>query len=98
LHGTLTGLPVLLRSIGKMTIPLDIMNSSGNLTDEEFGAINEHSMIGYRMLFEGKAAGEIALELCLHHHEKWMVQVILTNYWWNVLSITTLLRPVSFAR
>jgi HD-GYP domain-containing protein (c-di-GMP phosphodiesterase class II) len=65
-----SGLAGLLHDIGKMAIPLDILNNPGKLTDEEFGAVKEHPVAGHRMLLEGGAVGEIALDVCLHHHEK----------------------------
>lgn len=65
-----SGLAGLLHDIGKMAIPLNILNNPGKLTDEEFGAVKEHPVAGHRMLLEGAAVGEIALDVCLHHHEK----------------------------
>lgn len=65
-----SGLAGLLHDIGKMVIPLDILNNPGKLTDAEFAAVKEHPVAGHRMLLEGEAVGEIALDVCLHHHEK----------------------------
>jgi HD-GYP domain-containing protein (c-di-GMP phosphodiesterase class II) len=65
-----SGLAGLLHDVGKMTIPLDILNKPGKLTDEEFAEVQAHPAAGHRMLLEGGAAGEAALEVCLHHHEK----------------------------
>jgi putative nucleotidyltransferase with HDIG domain len=65
-----SGLAGLLHDIGKMAIPLDILNNPGKLTDKEFAVVKEHPVAGYRMLLEGGAVGEIALDVCLHHHEK----------------------------
>ena len=65
-----SGLAGLLHDVGKMAIPLDILNNPGKLTDEEFAVVKEHPVAGHRMLLEGGAAGEIALDVCLHHHEK----------------------------
>jgi HD-GYP domain-containing protein (c-di-GMP phosphodiesterase class II) len=65
-----SGLAGLLHDVGKMTIPLDILNNPGKLTDEEFGVVKEHPTAGHRMLLEGGTVGMIALEVCLHHHEK----------------------------
>jgi putative nucleotidyltransferase with HDIG domain len=36
-----SGLAGLLHDVGKMTIPLDILNNPGKLTDEEFGVVKE---------------------------------------------------------
>ena len=65
-----SGLAGLLHDVGKMAIPLDILNNPGKLTDAEFCAVKEHPVAGHRMLLEGGAVGEIALDVCLHHHEK----------------------------
>ena len=65
-----SGLAGLLHDIGKITIPLDILNNPGKLTEAEFAVVKEHPAAGHRMLLEGGAVGEIALEVCLHHHEK----------------------------
>jgi len=65
-----SGLAGLLHDVGKMMIPLDILNNPGKLTDAEFTVVKEHPVAGHRMLLEGGTAGEIALDVCLHHHEK----------------------------
>jgi putative nucleotidyltransferase with HDIG domain len=65
-----SGLAGLLHDVGKMVIPLDILNNPGKLTDEEFAVVKEHPVAGHRILLEGGAAGEIVLDVCLHHHEK----------------------------
>lgn len=67
-HGL--GLAGLLHDIGKMEISLDIINKPGKLTDEEFAVMKNHSLAGHRLLQEGNGVGAIALEVCLHHHEK----------------------------
>lgn len=64
------GLAGLLHDVGKMAIPMDILNNPGRLTDEEFNVIKEHPAAGHRMLLEGGEVGEVALDVCLHHHEK----------------------------
>lgn len=64
------GLAGLLHDIGKMAVPAEILNKPGKLTDEEFVSIKEHPGAGYEMLLEAKGVGQIALDVCLHHHEK----------------------------
>jgi putative nucleotidyltransferase with HDIG domain len=64
------GLAGLLHDIGKMAVPSDILNKPGKLTDAEFISVKEHPAAGYAMLLEAKGVGEIALDVCLHHHEK----------------------------
>ncbi|MBC3872259.1 HD-GYP domain-containing protein [Undibacterium flavidum] len=64
------GLAGLLHDIGKMAVPPGILNKPGRLTDEEFVSIKEHPSAGHAMLLESKGVGQIALDVCLHHHEK----------------------------
>lgn len=60
----------LLHDLGKAAIPLDILNKPGRLTDEEFGQVKAHPRAGYDMLVEAGVQSEMALDVCLHHHEK----------------------------
>ena len=64
------GLAGLLHDVGKMMIPLGILNKPGKLTDAEFQAVKSHPAKGHAMLQEGSGISEIALDVCLHHHEK----------------------------
>ncbi|MDP2695049.1 MAG: HD-GYP domain-containing protein [Gallionella sp.] len=64
------GLAGLLHDVGKMMIPLSILNKPGKLTDTEFEAVKSHPLEGHKMLLEGSGIGEAALDVCLHHHEK----------------------------
>jgi putative nucleotidyltransferase with HDIG domain len=65
-----SGLAGLLHDVGKMAIPLDILNNPGKLTDAEFAVVKEHPAAGHQMLLEGGSVGEVVLDVCLHHHEK----------------------------
>ena len=60
----------LLHDIGKMAIPLEILNKPGKLTDSEFVAVRAHPEAGWKMLQEGRGVSDVALDVCLHHHEK----------------------------
>jgi len=64
------GLGGLVHDLGKSAIPLAILNKPGKLTDNEFAAVRNHPEAGHRLLIEGRGAGEIPLDICLHHHEK----------------------------
>lgn len=66
----LCGKAGLLHDIGKMTIPPEILNKPGKLTDEEFSIVKEHPWAGHKMLLEAGNISEVALDVCLHHHEK----------------------------
>ena len=60
----------LLHDIGKIAIPLEILNKPGRLTDEEFGLVRRHPQAGYELLFDVPGLPNIVLDVCLHHHEK----------------------------
>lgn len=64
------GMAGLLHDVGKMMIPLEILNKPGKLTDAEFELVKSHPAEGHKMLLEGSGISEIALDVCLHHHEK----------------------------
>lgn len=64
------GLAGLLHDIGKAKLPLEILNKPGRLTDAEFDVVRSHPEYGHAILTAGGAAGAIALDVCLHHHEK----------------------------
>ena len=64
------GLAGLLHDIGKMAMPMDVLNKPGALTDAEFAVMRSHPMRGYEMLKEGGSVPASALDVCLHHHEK----------------------------
>jgi putative nucleotidyltransferase with HDIG domain len=64
------GLAGLLHDVGKMAVEPEILNKPGKLTDQEFVAVKRHPEEGYRILAESRGVGEIALDVCLHHHEK----------------------------
>jgi len=64
------GLAGLLHDIGKMMVSAEILNKPGKLTDDEFVSVKEHPAAGHKILLEGQGVGQIALDVCLHHHEK----------------------------
>lgn len=64
------GLAGLLHDIGKMAIPVAILNKQGKLTDEEYLVIKQHPVAGHQMLLKASEIGPIVLDVCLHHHEK----------------------------
>jgi putative nucleotidyltransferase with HDIG domain len=69
-HVRQAGLAGLLHDIGKMMIPPEILNKPGKLTDAEFETVKNHPAEGHKLLLEGSGISDIALDVCLHHHEK----------------------------
>lgn len=64
------GLAGMLHDVGKMMIPSEILDKPGKLTDEEFVIIKSHPEEGHKLLLEGKNVSAVALDVCIHHHEK----------------------------
>ncbi len=64
------GVAGLLHDLGKAVMPLDVLNKPGKLTDQEFNIIRSHPAKGHALLLASNCLDEIALDVCLHHHEK----------------------------
>ena len=56
--------------IGKIGIPLSILDKPDKLTDDEFNKIKDHSLLGARIL-EPINAYEDVIPIVLQHHEKY---------------------------
>jgi len=59
----------LLHDIGKIAIPLDILNKPRNLTDNEFNLIKEHVQNGFEVIKTLEFSWPIA-KIILQHHER----------------------------
>jgi putative nucleotidyltransferase with HDIG domain len=64
------GLAGLLHDIGKAKVPPAILNKPGKLTDAEFDVIKSHPEHGHALLSASGNARDVALDVCLHHHER----------------------------
>lgn len=64
------GLAGLLHDVGKMQMPLEVLNKPGSLTDAEFAVMRSHPERGWDLLKDGAKVPAAALDVCLHHHEK----------------------------
>jgi HD-GYP domain-containing protein (c-di-GMP phosphodiesterase class II) len=64
------GLAGLLHDMGKAVMPPGILNKPGKLTDAEFDIIRGHPRAGRDLLAAGREVPQAALDVCLHHHEK----------------------------
>jgi putative nucleotidyltransferase with HDIG domain len=64
------GMAGLLHDLGKMVIPLSILNKPGKLTDAEFAVVRGHPEAGARLLQQGGGLMATVIDVCLHHHEK----------------------------
>jgi len=59
-----------LHDVGKISIPTEILNKPGKLTDEEFDIIKTHSENGYKLLNKNSQFDRVK-EGVLYHHEKY---------------------------
>lgn len=64
------GMAGLLHDVGKMAIPDEVLNKPGKLTDEEFRIVQDHPRSGWEILKKSDGVDDIALDVCLHHHER----------------------------
>ena len=61
-----------LHDVGKIGIPDSILLKPGKLTDEEFDAMKQHTIIGGKMLSGSSSPWlQLAEEIALTHHERW---------------------------
>lgn len=60
----------LVHDIGKMLIPLEILNKEGKLSNSEYEVIKEHPVLGSNALSSSSTLKHIA-EYVRHHHERW---------------------------
>jgi HD-GYP domain-containing protein (c-di-GMP phosphodiesterase class II) len=64
------GLSGLLHDMGKARIPLAVLNKPGRLTDDEWTLMKQHPAWGHELLTVGGGCPDMALDVCLNHHEK----------------------------
>lgn len=65
-----------LHDIGKISIPDEVINKPGRLTDEEFKIMKSHSAVGSQMLaalpfYRDEPIVKLAYSIARWHHERW---------------------------
>ena len=65
----LAGVGGLMHDLGKVFMPINVLNKPGKLTDAEYDVMKKHPAVGAKVLQNGEAASEI-IDIALHHHEK----------------------------
>ncbi len=61
-----------LHDTGKIGVPDHVLAKAGTLTEEEWGLVRRHPVIGHEILSKSNApVFQMAAEIALHHHEKW---------------------------
>ena len=64
------GLGALLHDIGKMQVPLEILNKPGKLSKEEFEIMKTHPQKGYEILLDDNNLSAEVLAIVKSHHER----------------------------
>lgn len=65
------GVAGLLHDIGKVSVPIEIINKKGRLTDEEFNAVKMHPVYAANHLKERRLVSNDCCLGIIEHHEKW---------------------------
>ncbi len=65
------GSGMLLHDIGKLTIPLNVVNKPGHLSGEEFKAIKKHPKAGLKILEHWSSINALSLKIVIQHHENY---------------------------
>lgn len=60
----------MVHDIGKLLIPLEILNKKGSLSDAEYELMKKHPYWSFKALSKSKSLNSIA-KYVLHHHERW---------------------------
>ena len=60
----------LLHDVGKIRVPLQVLNKPGKLTEEEWVAMRMHVTWGEEILQISEGITETAMSICAQHHEK----------------------------
>ncbi|WP_281061186.1 HD-GYP domain-containing protein [Sphingobium sp. Sx8-8] len=64
------GISGLMHDVGKMAVPLDILNKAGRLSDDEFALVKDHTLSGRTLLEQCEGMPQTAIDVALHHHER----------------------------
>lgn len=64
------GIGALMHDIGKMRVPLEILNKEGKLTEEEREIVKEHAQHGYDILKNSKGLPPSTIDVVYTHHER----------------------------
>lgn len=64
------GMGALLHDVGKMAIPVEVLNKPGRLNDEEFQIIQSHAKAGFDMLRNVPNLSLLSAHCAYQHHER----------------------------
>ena len=64
------GLCGLLHDVGKMRVPTEILDKPGDLTKDERRIMEDHTVVGHKLLTETAGVLPLAIDVVLNHHER----------------------------
>jgi putative nucleotidyltransferase with HDIG domain len=67
----LLGVGALLHDVGKMRVPVEILNKKGRLTEEEFEIMKSHVPLGVEVLQRSPGIPRASIEVAANHHERY---------------------------
>jgi len=65
------GFAGLVHDMGKMVLPLEVLNKPGKLEGKELAIMRSHPQRGYELLKKSGDMPQIVLDVCLYHHERY---------------------------
>ncbi len=60
-----------LHDVGKLDLPIEILQKPGKLTSAEYDLVKQHAALGHARLLHMEETDPMLLELVRHHHERW---------------------------
>jgi len=64
------GIGALLHDIGKMRIPISVLNKPGSLTEDELAQVRQHPALGAEILKKTPGVPQAAVDITYCHHER----------------------------
>ncbi|GAL13695.1 HD-domain protein [Vibrio astriarenae] len=68
----------IIHDVGKVKVDDKVLHKPGKLTAEEFEHMKLHQVYAQDIIHGVRGLSSVSRDVCLMHHENWMVQVILT--------------------
>ncbi len=63
------GVGAILHDIGKINVPVEILNQPGSLSDEDFNIIKQHPWHGFKIIKDSGGIALLSAHVALQHHE-----------------------------
>ena len=65
------GIGAMLHDMGKIFVPIEIINKNGKLTEKEYEIVKKHTLYGYEIIKSQSTYGETIRRIPLLHHENY---------------------------